>query len=169
MKKYLLAACFLSVSLPVMAQPDSVKYVNEINEQVWKPFIAHLVAGNQGGFRSVHSSRITRVEIDEGKLMDYEKYFPPIDPKQQEQSKKYKRTFELRFDKRISNGSRAWESGYYKGTVIPEGKEPRSYYGRFYVLLEKENGVWKILVDADTGKDATEENFNRASAMEIKQ
>lgn len=150
------------------AQTDSLKCVTEINEQVWKPFIAHFTSGNKEGFRSIHSKRITRVEIDGGKVLDHEKYFPPINPDGKKPSQSFKRLFELRFDKRISNGTKAWETGYYKGTVIQEGKEPRSYYGRFFVVLEKEAGVWKILVDADTGKDANEENFSKAAAMEEK-
>lgn len=148
------------------AQTDSLKWITEINEQVWKPFIAHFISGNKEGFRDVHSKRITRVEIDRGVVMDYNKYFPPVNANTNQSSKNFQRLFELRFDKRISNGTKAWESGYYKGTILQEGKNPRSYYGRFYVLLEKENNTWKILVDADTGKEANEENFNKAFAME---
>ncbi len=155
--------------LTARAQSDSLKWVREINEQVWKPFITHFISGNKEGFRAVHSKRITRVEIDRGMVLDYDKYFPPIDPNLAPVKRNSNRLFELRFDKRISNGNRAWESGYYKGTVIQEGKEPWSYYGRFFVVLEKENGVWKILVDADTGKEANEENFNKAFPMEGKQ
>jgi len=148
------------------AQADSLKWVNEINEQVWKPFVTHFISGNNEGFSSVHSKRITRVEIDGNRLLDYNKYFPATDANTKPGKKNVNRLFELRFDKRISNGNRAWETGYYKGTVMQEGKEPRSYYGRFFVVLEKEEGVWKILVDADTGKEANEENFSKASAME---
>lgn len=147
------------------AQSDSLKWVTEINEQVWKPFIAHFISGNKEGFRAVHSKKITRVEIDRGVVMDFDKYFPPVTAGGKQPSQTYQRKFELRFDKRISNGSSAWESGYYKGTMIQEGKEPRSYYGRFYVVLEKENDGWKIIVDADSGKEANEEKFNKAAAM----
>ncbi len=166
MKKLLLLSAIALFSLPAKAQPDSLKWIKEINEQVWKPFIAHLTSGNQEGFRNVHSKRVTRVEIDGKAVLDYEKYFPPIDPNAAPVKKNSKLLFGLRFDKRISNGTRAWETGYYKGTVMQEGKEPRSYYGRFFVVLEKEDGTWKILVDADTGKDANEANFSKAFSME---
>jgi hypothetical protein len=168
MKKLLLLSVIALFSLLANAQSDSLKCVKEINEQVWKPFIAHFISGNQEGFRNVHSKRITRVEIDRNKVLDYEKYFPPVNPNGKQSSQSFSRLFELRFDKRISNGTKAWESGYYKGTVLQEGKEPRSYYGRFFVVLEKEEGIWKILVDADTGKGANEENFSKASSMEEK-
>lgn len=171
MKKLLLLAVTFFCFAFAEAQSDSLKWVNEINEQVWKPFVTHFISGNKEGFRNVHSKRITRVEIDGGRVLDYEKYFPPIKPIEG-QALNVKRsgstTFELRFDKRISNGKNAWESGFYKGTFTQEGKPPRSWYGRFFVVLEKEEGVWKILVDADTGKEANEENFSRAFSMEAK-
>ncbi len=166
MRKYLLLLAAVLFFLNTRAQSDSLKWVKEINEQVWHPFITHFVSGNSEGFRAVHSSRVMRVEIDRGIVKDYEKYFPPVNSGSQPAKKNSTRLFELRFDKRISNGTSAWESGYYKGTVMQEGKEPRSYYGRFFVVLEKENDTWKILVDADTGKDANEENFNKAFSME---
>lgn len=169
MRRYFLSSVLLLLFLNAAAQQDSLKWVQEINEQVWKPFTAHLISGNKEGFRNVHSKKITRIEIDRGVIQDYEKYFPPATPGSGAGQKKPDRLFELRFDKRISNGTMAWESGYYKGTVMQPGKEPRYYYGRFYVVLEKENGTWKILVDADTGKNANEENFNKASLMEAKQ
>ena len=168
MKKILLLSVSFLFFLIAHAQSDSLKWVKEINEQVWKPFVTHFISGNNEGFSNVHSKRITRVEIDGNRLLDYEKYFPATDANAKPGKKNVNRLFELRFDKRISNGNRAWETGYYKGTVMQEGKEPRSYYGRFFVVLEKENGTWKILVDADTGKDANEENFNKAFSMEEK-
>ena len=166
MKKYFLLSVSFLFFLFTHAQSDSLKWVKEINEQVWKSFVTHFISGNNEGFSSVHSKRITRVEIDGNRLLDYNKYFPATDANAKPGKKNVSRLFELRFDKRISNGNRAWETGYYKGTVMQEGKEPRSYYGRFFVVLEKEEGTWKILVDADTGKDANEENFSKAFPME---
>lgn len=168
MNKFLLLTLTFFYFASANAQSDSLKWVTEINEQVWKPFVAHFISGNKEGFRNVHSKRITRIEIDRGKVLDHEKYFPPVDHNGKQPSQSFQRLFELKFDKRISDGKKAWESGYYKGTVMQEGKEPRSYYGRFFVVLEKEEGVWKILVDADTGKDANEESFSKAFSMEAK-
>jgi hypothetical protein len=166
MRKSFLLSVAVLFFLCADAQSDSLKWTKEINEQVWKPFIAHFISGNNEGFKSVHSKRVLRVEIDQGVLKDYDKYFPPTNPNSQTVKRNGERSFELRFDKRISNGTRAWETGYYKGTFTAPGKELRSWYGRFFVVLEKEDKVWKIIVDADTGKTANEENFSKASPME---
>jgi hypothetical protein len=169
MKKIKLLTVAVLFFLTASAQSDSLKWVKEINEQVWKPFITHFISNNTAGFSSVHSKRIARVQIDDNIIKNYQNYFPVADTNTAKNKKNADRLFELRFDKRISNGTQAWESGYYKGTVMQQGKTPQFYYGRFFVVLEKENATWKILVDADTGKDADEENFNKAFAMESKQ
>ena len=166
MKKIILSIGIICCSQLSNAQADSVKYAREINEQVWKPFIHSLITGDKQGLRDVHSKRIMRVEIDRNKIIDYDKYFPPVSSDSANRPKMANRDFILRFDKRISNGERAWESGIYKGSVTIEGKRPRVYYGRFFVVLEKEGGTWKIIVDADTAKGADEPAFNAASAME---
>jgi hypothetical protein len=153
------------------AQTDSLKWVKEINEQVWKPFVTSLTSGNNDRLKALHSKRITRVLVDDNVIKDFDKYFPPAQNKSNptatgSTNNNTERLFELRFDKRIANGSKAWETGYYKGTVMETGKETRAYYGRFFVVLEKEKGTWKIIVDADTGKEATKKNFDAALPME---
>jgi hypothetical protein len=122
MKKMILLAVTVFCFVHADAQSDSLKWVKEINEEVWKPFIAHFISGNKEGFRNVHSKRITRVEIDKERVMNYEKYFPPVNPNGKKPSPDFQRLFELRFDKRICDGTKAWESGYYKGTVIRVGQ-----------------------------------------------
>ena len=154
---------YLLTLIDIQAQSDSLKRIKEINEQVWKPFIIALTSRNNKDLQKLHSRQITRVEIDNNVVMDFEKYFPENSGSSYRQNKLQ---FELRFDKRIGNNDREWESGYYQGTVMETGKANRVYYGRFYVLLWKENGVWKIVLDADTHTGATEQSFNAAAAME---
>jgi hypothetical protein len=167
MKKRLLPFLAILLFLQAQAQSDSIKWVKEINEQIWRPFVASLTSGNNEGFKALHSKRITRVLVDDNVIKDFDKYFPPAQKKSNSANNKNTQLlFELRFDKRIANGKKAWETGYYKGTVTGSGKETRTYYGRFFVALEKENGRWKIIVDADTGKEATRENFEAAAPME---
>ncbi len=48
----------------------------EINAAVWKPFVTHLVSGNKKSFAALHSSNITRVEIDRDRVQDFAQYFP---------------------------------------------------------------------------------------------
>ncbi|MFT3909869.1 MAG: hypothetical protein QM737_10620 [Ferruginibacter sp.] len=164
MKKLVIFFAAILFFADAFAQADTSKCADEINQQVWKPFITHITSGNNEGFRSLHSKRVTRVEIDRNIVQDFEKYLPVKPNRKPVKNGGF--LFELRFDKRICNGTKAWETGYYKGTILGEGKAPSSYYGRFFVVLEKEEEGWKILVDADTSKGVTEDNFNSASPME---
>lgn len=167
MKKYLIVAAAVLFFVNATAQTDSANCAKEINEVIWNPFVKYLVSGDNKAFRALHSKRISRVIIDNNVLQDYEKYFPPNKRNDTVSSNtRVSRLFELRFDTRICNGNKAWETGYYKGTVTEAGKEKRIYYGRFFVVLEKEEGVWKIMVDADTAKEATAENFNKAAPIQ---
>lgn len=50
---FLSAAAFLLLT-HANAQADCLKWVKEINEQVWTPFIAHFISGNKEGFNQVH-------------------------------------------------------------------------------------------------------------------
>ena len=72
----------------------------------------------------------------------------------------------LRFTQRIFNEDKAFEAGYYKTTGINrQTGELRKSFGRFHVLLRKENGTWKNVTSADTGERASEENFKKANPL----
>ena len=62
----------------------------------------------------------------------------------------------------------AIDVGIYKTTYLPQESEPRSFYGKFLVVLRKENTHWKILVDTDSseGRTISEDDFIAANPME---
>jgi Uncharacterized MobA-related protein len=61
-----------------------------------------------------------------------------------EKKSNMKQTVELRFTKRIGQKELAVEVGIYKTTTTNPGGENQVFYGRFHVVLRKENGIWKI-------------------------
>jgi hypothetical protein len=44
--------------------------------------------------------------------------------------------------------------------------EKRTGYGKFHVLLRKENGTWKILMDADANEKTDEVVFMTGNPMD---
>lgn len=153
----------LLFALPLKAQKDSIQRI--INKDVWIPFIKAFNEGNTEAFLAVHSKDVSRVLNNT--IWDYNEYAQKTQ-KGNASMKLNKQTqkLELRFTHRVANGNRAYDVGYYKGTSAgPDGKS-RSYYGKFTVLLRKENGVWKILMDQDSPEDASEATFQKASPME---
>jgi len=139
----------------------------EINEQVWKPFIEAFNSGNDEAFSAVHSKEVTRVIQDDNRLMDYEQYFKKVPDSIKAKWKDWKKNIELRFIQRIASNDKAFEVGYYKSTSTNVmTSEKRIGYGKFHVLLRKENGRWKILMDADAHEKTDEAVFLTGKPME---
>ena len=153
----------LLIALPLKAQKDSIQRV--INKEVWIPFIKAFNEGDTEAFLAVHSKDVSRVLGNT--IWNYNEYAQHTREgnaamKQNKQAQK----LELRFTRRVANGDRAYDVGYYKGTATDVGGKSRSYYGKFTVLLRKEEGRWKILMDQDFPEDASEATFGKASPME---
>ena len=165
MKKVLIMAFILFSASMVFGQ-DNTTTIQEINKQVWIPFIRSFASGDDETFRSVHSKDVIRVMQDDKQIVGYDKYFKKVPDSIKAKWGDWKKGIELRFTQRIAGDDKAFEVGYYKttSTNIKTG-EQRTGIGRFHVLLRKENGVWKILMDADTAEGASEENFKSANPM----
>jgi len=142
-------------------------FQKEIDEQVWKPFIKAFNSDDNDGFRAVHSREIIRVVQDDNRLLGYDEYFKKVPDSLKAKWANWKKNIELRFIQRIASVDKAFEVGYYKSTStnVVTG-EKRSGYGKFHVLLRKENGVWKILMDADANEKTDETVFLSAQPME---
>ena len=147
------------------AQSDSLQ--KQINEQVWKPFISSFNSGNDEGFKAVHSKDVIRVSQDSKQIFDYDQYFKKMPDSVQAKWGKWKKNIELRFIQRIAANSKAFEVGYYKTTSTNTATgETRTGYGKFHVLLRKENNIWKILMDEDANENTTEAVFQTSKPME---
>ena len=163
MKKALL----LLVFLPIIEAP-SQDYQQEINDQVWKPFIKAFNDLDADGFLAVHSKDLVRSPRDSKTILTWDEYLQQ-QRKGNDWSKNNNttRTLELRFTERIASATQAIEVGIYKTTNTNNKGESRSFYGRFHVVLRKENNIWKILVDTDSSEGNTihENDFLNATPL----
>lgn len=165
MKRVLIAAIVLLSGFQVYSQAGSLQ--RQINNQVWKPFIATFNNFDTDGFMAVHSREMSRVDQDGNRIYGYDSY--KADTKRgndQANQNNRKRSIELRFIQRIASNNQGFEVGYYKTTSFQPGGKSRSFYGKFHVLLRKENGVWKILMDADANEKTDESIFMQGRPME---
>lgn len=168
MKNFILFI-FTLTFINVRAQQDQ----KDINDQVWIPFTKAIMTQDVEGFVKVHSKDLVRAERDSKKVLtlsEYQKRMVASWPKWKEQiaKDKLKYIFELRFTERISNGTQAFEVGYFQNEVTKPNGEIQKDYGRFQVALRKENGIWKILVDSDSseGRSITEKDFLEAKTLQ---
>lgn len=148
---------------------SSQDFQKEINVQVWKPFISSFNNYDANGFLAVHTKDVVRSPLDAKMILTYDEYLQ----NQLEGNKRGKengntRTLDLRFTERIANAATAIDIGIFKVTVNRKDGSTQSFYGRFHVVLRKENGVWKILVDMDSseGRSIDEADYIAAKAME---
>ncbi len=156
---------FLSCYSVAFSQNDSLQ--KEINTQVWKPFIKAFNSDDDEAFRAVHSKDVIRVMQDNDQVIGYDQYFQKIPDSIKAKWIDWKKNIELRFLQRIASNGRAFEVGYYKTTNsnAVTGEE-RTSYGKFHVLLRKEKGIWKILMDADAHEKTDDAVFLTANPME---
>jgi hypothetical protein len=116
----------------------------------------------------VHSMDLVRSSRDSKQILSWAEYL-----EQQEKTNKriladgMSMTLDLHFTERIATQDRAVDVGIYKTTMTDKTGKAQSYYGRFHVVLRKENGIWKILVDMDSSEGGTidAEDFNAAKPM----
>ena len=147
------------------AQGDSIQ--KEINAQVWKPFIKTFNNGDDEGFKAVHSKDVIRVNQDGKQISGYDQYFRTVPDSIKAKRGKWSKNIEFRFTQRIDGNDKAFEVGYYKTTSKnADTGETRTGYGKFHVLLRKENGIWKILMDADANEGTNEAAFQTGTPME---
>ena len=165
MKRFSSVCLFLLLWHFSFSQSNSLQ--KEINEQVWKPFIKAIINDDNEKLSAVHSKEVTRVIQDDNQILGYNEYFKKIPDSIKAKWKDWKRDIELRFLQRIASADKAFEVGYYKtsSTNAVTG-EKRIGYGKFHVLLRKENGAWKILMDADANEKTDETVFLKAVPME---
>ncbi|MGH1363764.1 MAG: YybH family protein [Calditrichia bacterium] len=141
--------------------------VEEINLQIWKPFMEAYNQFDADGFNALHSDDILRAnawgirigqEYKDSNSMRYD----------EAKTRGDQRSIELRFEQRLVRENIAYEVGYYKILRIRNGKE-EEFYGRFHVVLKKFEDEWKIVQDWDAdqinGQPVTEKDFLKMDAL----
>jgi ketosteroid isomerase-like protein len=150
-------------------EANAQDHQKSINEQVWKPFIEGFRNGDTDQFMNVHSKELVRSPRDSKSIQTWEEYYEGTKRgNERRKTSGRKSDIELRFNERISTDTQAIDVGIYKTTSIAPDGQQRSFYGRFHVVLRKEAGVWKILVDTDSSEGGTigEKDFLAAKPME---
>lgn len=139
----------------------------DVNRDVWFPFVEAYNNMDGQAFMSVHTTDIVRVNrngknIRAGK--DYARDM--IDYFEREKQSTVRHEIELRFLERFYGDETGFEVGIYRVRRTTGGQE-QLFYGKFHVLLRKENGFWKIAMDSDSSNNGTirEEDFVGATPL----
>ncbi len=130
----------------------SKEITEAILKDVWQPFMESYRELDIKKFQSIHASNLTRVSIDMNKIENTSTYFKNLDGFFQSVIK-MNRQMDIKFSilSSATSEDKAYQTGYYcfsSRASDSESFQPRGY-GLFNVILIKEDGVWKISMDAD--------------------
>ena len=121
---------------------------NEIEKEIWGRFKEAYTNFDAQLMNSIHSDDVIRATSRSIFLGDAYKN-RNINNYQNSKDRGDQRRIDFKFDIRKTTNSHAVETGVYKVTSTRDGKT-QDFYGFFHVILEKENGQWKIVYDWDT-------------------
>ena len=159
MKKTIFVAATLFLTLSLSAQNDTL----QIDQQVWHPFIQSYQAYDTEAFMAVHTPDIIRVNRSNKSIKTAEMYRESqLASALRNEKQRTNRTIDLRFLERIISDDHAFEVGYYKVDYNRPSKSQTTFYGKFHVLLKKQDGRWQIAMDADIGLP---ESFSEADFL----
>jgi hypothetical protein len=154
---------FLSI-ISTNAQSKNYQMLKEINTSVWVNFYKAFSDLNYKYMSEIHSKNLVRVSGGK-RILGYSEYIDNY-KKSFEASRKTNQTstINLRFFERIYSEKRASERGIYKLTRNKGTNKEKSYYGKFHIILIKEDKMWQILVDYDSNENNTigEKQFLKA-------
>ena len=153
----LLLSMILSSS-PAKSQSDSIS--QQINEQVWLPYINTFNNMYTEGFMELHSKKLTFIPEDSKRILNYDNYY--ANTKRSNEAYKqvsFKQSIDLRFTNRFTDQGNAFETGYYKTVIVQPDGIKKTEYGKFHVLLRQEKEVWKITFDTNTAENVDETLF----------
>lgn len=142
----------------------------EINEQVWNVQLEAMRTNQPDLFMSVMSKDVIQISYDRNVIRDYASFREQaLKTYARLSERKMKRQMEFRFVKRTAMANQAYEHGFFQYELTNDKNETSTFYGAFQVVLRKESGTWKVLVDYDSetygGLPVTAEMFKNAKAM----
>ncbi|TGV01663.1 YybH family protein [Flavivirga rizhaonensis] len=166
-----LSACIISLLLLFSnkAISQNINDLKEINTQIWSNFSKSFETLDYELFESLHSKDLIRVNGGDYKsIRNKEAYLEGY--KSRWRNPVLSQSISFRFLERICKDDMASERGVYKFTINPRTENQKIYYGKFHVILRKEDNLWKILIDYDSSENdlisETEALYKNAFALD---
>lgn len=165
LKKITVLLLFTIISVS-QVNAQSANNLEAINE-VWYQFYQAFATLDSQPMAEIHSKNLVRVSGGQ-RILDYETYINNYkEGFSQTRQDKGTNEISLRFFERINNDSVASERGVYQLIRNKGQQSEQTYYGQFHVIMIKEEGDWKILVDYDSSEGNTidEQDYNQAHGI----
>ena len=158
-----------TTTISISQQKKKYDHSKEINEELWEEFVEAYNDRDAEDYLALHTQDIVR--ITQGGIRQGLEFRSGI-RKNFDRENLPKREIEFKFEHRIHDREIAYEVGYFKVTYFRDGAE-EDYYGRFSVVLKKEDGKWKIAQDWDVdqinGNPITEADYKKLQSIVIRE
>lgn len=145
---------------------QDAKHFQEINK-MYLSFQEAFDSLNIDLFAEIHSRELIRVPGGR-RIENYKTYIEKQRVSFEKAKEEHRtRSIDFRFIERVHNDSIASERGIYKFVSNKNSPDERMSFGKFHVLLMKEDGAWKITVDYDSSEGGTidAEDYKMAAEM----
>lgn len=137
----------------VFAQENTEQ--EQINKDVWFNFMQAYQDLDASLFNQIHTDDVIRTVVDGNRMYLGKEYKDKnLEVFNNWNAKRVDQKIEFSFISRVQKEGYAYEIGIYKLTRT-NGTLSNSYYGKFNVILRKENGIWRIMSDSDTNEKGT--------------
>lgn len=168
-----LRAAFGALSIAVSSyayasQPANGDVEAQINAQVWIPMLRASDQFDAEGFLAVLSRDLIRVSTDRNLIYGFERYNKETrEGFARARERGVRRTSSMRFVTRAHSDGLARETGIFRSDVTLSNGQRRVSFTAFEMLLRKEAGTWKLLLDQDTWREGkiTEDEYLAAMPM----
>ena len=168
----ILTALILAPCVTFSQQGKPVEVSKEITEailnDVWEPFMESYKDLDIAKYKSIHANDFIRVSIDMNKIETGSTYLENFGGFFQ-MVKKMGRQVAITFSilSSATSDRQTYQTGYY--CFSSRGSNSESFqpkgYGFFNVILVKEEGVWKISLDADKKVQIDEDEFRKSGVI----
>jgi len=156
-------------STTMMSQVVAETIQKEIDETVWKHFQSAFENLDAAALNATYAEEVLRV-TPEG--IDTEGAFKARNITSFQTSKQggVRIALDFWFDSRHTNTKTSYEVGFYRISVTANN-DTNYLYGQFHIVLQKQNGVWKITQDWDTtvinGDAIGKEDFEKKEPIQF--
>ena len=119
-------------------------------------------------FNKIHTDDVIRTVVDADQMYIGKEYKDKnLEVFNKWNAQRINQKIEFSFISRAQKDNYAFETGIYKLTR-KKGFRSESYFGKFNVILRKENDVWKIMSDSDTSESNTigEDDFANGEVLD---
>lgn len=159
---------FLTLLLLAQSLFAQNKVEEAINKDVWYNFMQAYQDLDASLFNQIHTNDVLRVPADQNEMLIGQEYKDKnLDTFNRWNAQRVRQKIEFSFYKRIQKKDWAYEIGIFKLTRF-NGRQSKSYYGKFNVTLKRISGIWKIYIDSDTNEERSidESHFQKGDILE---